>query len=186
MRFSVLLASLIVSANAFAMSEIVTWLMGALTDRGWSDVWIAAPPALAGIALLMLAGRSLDALTLGEAAARSLGVRPGRLQALLILGVGLTVGPGVAAAGIIGFVGLIVPHLVRPLTDRRPSSLSVQAANPAIAGPRSDRSAAMRAAIPSSSKAGRLHSAVITGMHPCCTASSTAIGNPSLSDGSTK
>ncbi|MEB3414613.1 iron ABC transporter permease [Alteriqipengyuania sp. WL0013] len=114
--------------NAFAMSEIVTWLMGALTDRGWDDVWLAAPLVALGIAFLALAGRSLDALTLGDAAARSLGTQPGRLLALLVLGVGLTVGAGVAVAGIIGFVGLIVPHLVRPLTDRRPSQLILPSA----------------------------------------------------------
>ena len=114
--------------NAFATSEIVVWLMGALTDRGWPDVWLAAPPTLLGITVLRLAGRDLDALTLGEAAARSLGVSPGRLQALLIAGVGLTVGSGVAVAGVIGFVGLMVPHLVRPWTDRRPSSLIVPSA----------------------------------------------------------
>ena len=114
--------------NAFAMSEIVAWLMGALTDRGWPDVWLAAPLTLAGVILLRLAGPALDALTLGEAAARSLGVSPGRLQALLIGGIGLTVGSGVAVAGVIGFVGLIVPHLVHPLTDRRPSSLIVPSA----------------------------------------------------------
>lgn len=111
------------SPTPFAMSEIVTWLMGSLADRSWREVWIAAPPTLAGIAVLAAAGRSLDALTLGEAAARSLGVNPARLQALMIAGIGLTVGAGVAVAGIIGFVGLVVPHLVRPLTDRRPSSL---------------------------------------------------------------
>ena len=114
--------------NAFAMSEIVAWLMGALTDRGWPDVWLAAPLTLAGVVLLRFAGPSLDALTLGEAAARSIGVSPGRLQALLIAGIGLTVGSGVAVTGVIGFVGLIVPHLVRPLTDRRPSSLIVPSA----------------------------------------------------------
>ncbi|WAT17991.1 iron ABC transporter permease [Aurantiacibacter sp. MUD11] len=114
--------------NAFAMSSIVTWLMGALTDRSWADVMLAGPLTVAGIVLLWLAGRSLDALTLGEAAARSLGVQPGRLMALLVLGTGLTVGSGVAVAGIIGFVGLIVPHLVRPLTDKRPSSLIVPSA----------------------------------------------------------
>lgn len=114
--------------NAFATSEIVVWLMGALTDRGWPDVALAAPLTLAGIAMLRLAGRGLDALTLGEAAARSLGISPGRLQALLVAGVGLTVGSGVAVAGVIGFVGLMVPHLVRPLTDRRPSSLIVPSA----------------------------------------------------------
>lgn len=114
--------------NAFAMSEIVSWLMGALTDRGWGDVYLAAPLTLIGIVLLRFAGRGLDGLILGEAAARSLGVNPVRLQWLLIAGVALTVGSGVAVAGIIGFVGLIVPHLVRPLTDRRPSSLMLPSA----------------------------------------------------------
>lgn len=114
--------------NAFAMSSIVTWLMGALTDRSWADVMLAAPLTLAGLAALWLAGRDLDAMTLGEPAARSLGVSPRRLMALLVVGTGLTVGSGVAVAGIIGFVGLIVPHLVRPLTDKRPSSLIVPSA----------------------------------------------------------
>ncbi|WP_414690913.1 FecCD family ABC transporter permease [Novosphingobium sp.] len=116
------------SPTPFAVSEIVTWLMGALADRSWRDVWIAAPLTLAGIGVLIGAGRSLDGLTLGEAAARSLGVDPARLQVLMIAGIGLTVGAGVAVAGIIGFLGLVVPHLVRPLTDRRPSSLIVPSA----------------------------------------------------------
>ena len=116
------------SPTPFAMSEIVTWLMGALADRSWQEVWFAAPLTLGGIALLLRAGRSLDALTLGEAAARSLGVDPRHLQWLMIGGVGLTVGAGVAAAGIIGFVGLIVPHLLRRYTDGRPSQLIVPSA----------------------------------------------------------
>ncbi|WP_114520244.1 iron ABC transporter permease [Altererythrobacter sp. ZODW24] len=114
--------------NAFAMSEIVTWLMGALTDRSWADVQLAAPLTLAGIACLMVARKGLDALILGDAAARSLGINPRALQAWLIAGVGLTVGSGVAVAGIVGFVGLIVPHLVRPFTDKRPSSLIMPSA----------------------------------------------------------
>jgi iron complex transport system permease protein len=116
------------SPTPFAMSEIVTWLMGAVADRSWREVWIAAPLTLAGLGFLAAAGRSLDALTLGEAAARSLGVDPRRLQYVLIAGIGLTVGAGVAVAGIISFVGLIVPHLMRPLTDRRPSSLILPSA----------------------------------------------------------
>lgn len=116
------------SPTPFAMSEIVTWLMGSLADRSWREVWIAAPLTLAGLAVLSVAGRSLDALTLGEAAARSLGVEPGRLQGLMIVGIGLTIGSGVAVAGIIGFVGLIVPHLMRRFTDRRPSQLLVPSA----------------------------------------------------------
>ena len=109
--------------NAFALSQIVLWLNGAITDRSWQDVWLAAPLIALGIAVLALSARSLDALTLGEEAARSLGVNPSRLLLLLVAGIGLTVGASVAVAGIIGFVGLIVPHLVRPLTDRLPSSL---------------------------------------------------------------
>ena len=114
--------------NAFAMSSIVVWLMGALTDRSWDDVTLAAPLTLAGVLVLWKAGRSLDALTLGEAAARSMGVNPRALMGMMVLGTGLTVGSGVAVAGIIGFVGLIVPHLVRPLTDKRPSSLIIPSA----------------------------------------------------------
>jgi iron complex transport system permease protein len=114
--------------NPFALSEIVLWLNGALTDRSWREVAIAAPLVAAGVAVLGLTARSLDALTLGDEAARSLGLDPARLLVLLVVGVGLTVGAGVAVAGIIGFVGLVVPHLVRPLTDRLPSSLIVPSA----------------------------------------------------------
>ncbi len=116
------------SPTPFALSEIVTWLMGAVSDRSWRDVWIALVPTMAGIALLRAAGPALDALTLGEAAARSLGVEPRRLQVLMVAGVGLCVGSGVAVAGIIGFVGLVVPHLMRRFTDRRPSQLIVPSA----------------------------------------------------------
>ena len=124
------LTSLVISLapNPFALSEIVTWLMGALTDRGWHEVWLAAPPTLLGLAVLWRAGPGLDALTLGEATARSLGVEPARLQWAMIIGVGLTVGAGVAVAGIVGFVGLMVPHLVRRFTDRRPAALIVPSA----------------------------------------------------------
>ncbi|MEO0462199.1 MAG: iron ABC transporter permease [Pseudomonadota bacterium] len=116
------------SPNAFALSQIVMWLNGALTDRSWREVWIAAPLIVPGIAALGFAARSLNALTLGEEAARSMGVDPVRLLWVLIVGIGLTVGASVAVAGIIGFVGLIVPHLVRPLTDRMPSSLLLPSA----------------------------------------------------------
>ncbi len=112
----------------FATSQIVTWLMGALTDRSWDDVAIALPVIGVGALLLALTGRTLDALTLGESAARSMGVDPLRLQILIVLGVGLCVGASVAAAGIIGFVGLIVPHLVRPLVGNRPSAVLLPSA----------------------------------------------------------
>ena len=116
------------SPTPFATSEIVTWLMGALTDRSWDDVWIALPITGIGAALLAITGRALDALTLGEGAARSMGVDPLRLQTLIVLGVGLCVGASVATAGVIGFVGLMVPHLVRPFAGNRPSAVLLPSA----------------------------------------------------------
>lgn len=112
----------------FVSSQIVTWLMGALTDRSWDDVTVALPLILIGAAVLATLGRSLDALTLGEQAARSMGIAPWRLQALVIIGVAFTVGASVATAGVIGFVGLMVPHLVRPLAGNRPSAILLPSA----------------------------------------------------------
>ena len=112
----------------FATSEIINWLMGALTDRSWQDVRLSTPLMVAGMVILLFAARSLDALTLGVVAARSLGVNMMRLQWIIMLGVGLCVGASVAVAGIIGFVGLVVPHLVRPLVGHQPSALLLPSA----------------------------------------------------------
>ncbi|WP_109356122.1 iron ABC transporter permease [Sphingorhabdus sp. EL138] len=124
------LTSLMISLapTPFATTEIVTWLMGALTDRSWDDVKLAVPIIAIGMLFLIATGRSLDALTLGEDAARSMGVNILHLQWFAVIGVGLTVGASVAAAGIIGFVGLIVPHLVRPFAGHRPSAVLLPSA----------------------------------------------------------
>lgn len=110
------------SPSPFVATQIINWLMGALTDRSWDDVRIALPVAIIGAALIVSAGRSLDALTLGEQAARSMGVDQRRLQWTIVFGVGLCVGACVAAAGIISFVGLMIPHIVRPLVGSKPSA----------------------------------------------------------------
>ncbi|MCH4893216.1 MULTISPECIES: FecCD family ABC transporter permease [unclassified Sphingomonas] len=112
----------------FVTSQIVTWLMGALTDRSWDDVRLALPLIGLGIAVLALTARTLDVLTLGDSAARSMGVDPVRLQLLVVVGVALCVGASVATAGVIGFVGLIVPHMVRPFVGNRPSAVLLPAA----------------------------------------------------------
>jgi iron complex transport system permease protein len=114
-----------IAPNPYVVAEAIDWLMGALTDRSVDDLWHAAPFMFAGCALLLATGRSLDALTLGTEAARSLGVSLTRLQLVVVVGAGLCVGAGVAVTGVVGFVGLVVPHLLRPFTGSRPSALLI-------------------------------------------------------------
>lgn len=111
------------SPNPFAANEIVFWMMGSLADRSWLHVAIAAPFMAAGAALLWGSGRGLDALTLGEDAAASLGIDLPRLRLRLILGIAAMVGAATAVAGAIGFVGLVVPHLLRGAVGARPGRL---------------------------------------------------------------
>ena len=111
------------SPNPFAAGEIVFWLMGSLEARSFVHVWLAGPFVLAGWALILFARRDLDALTLGEDAASSLGVSLRRLRLLLVAGTAASVGASTAVAGAIGFVGLVVPHVLRPLVRARPAAL---------------------------------------------------------------
>ena len=120
--------ALSLAPNPWAKDEIVTWLMGALTDRSMGDLALAGPLILAGLGLLLALGPALDALTLGETGATSLGVNLGRTRLILALGVALTAGASVAVTGVIGFVGLIVPHLLRPLVGARPGGLLIPSA----------------------------------------------------------
>ena len=114
--------------NPFATSEIIAWLMGALTDRTMDDVLHATPFMALGALGLLSTGRALDALTLGEDAARSLGINMTRLQFQVALGTGLAVGASVAVTGVVGFVGLIVPHIMRRWVGERPSRLLIPSA----------------------------------------------------------
>lgn len=109
------------SPNPFAAMEIVFWLMGSLTDRSLSDVALVIAPMMFGWALLLMSAPALDALSLGEEVAQSLGFNLRRLRVQLIAGTALAVGSAVAVTGVVGFVGLVVPHLVRPLAHRKPS-----------------------------------------------------------------
>ncbi len=116
------------SPNPFAAMEIMTWLLGSLENRSFEHVWIAYPCIAIGALLLFWDSRALDALTLGEDGAQALGVDIQRTRIRLLLGTAIGVGGAVAVSGAIGFVGLIVPHLVRPLTDRSPSAILLPSA----------------------------------------------------------
>ena len=120
--------ALSLAPNPWASSEITSWLLGSLADRSMLDVRIAVPFILVGGAILLGTGRALDALSLGETGAQALGVSLRRTQALIAVGAGLACGAAVAVTGVIGFVGLIVPHLIRSIAGGRPSRRLVPSA----------------------------------------------------------
>ena len=111
-----------VSPNPYAALEIVFWLMGSLSDRSLDHVLLCLPLMAVGWALMLSTGSALDALTLGEDTAASLGVGLVSVRLRLVTGAALAVGSGVAVSGAIGFVGLVVPHLMRPLVGARPGA----------------------------------------------------------------
>ena len=110
------------SPNPYAALEIVFWLMGSLADRSMDHVLLCLPLMALGWALMLSTSAALDALALGEDTAASLGFNLVSVRMRLIAGAALAVGSGVAVSGAIGFVGLVVPHLVRPLVGARPGA----------------------------------------------------------------
>ncbi|MES2028429.1 MAG: iron ABC transporter permease [Pseudomonadota bacterium] len=116
------------SPNPFAALEIAFWLLGSLEDRSFRHVTLALPFIVAGAIILMSQRSAFRALSLGEETAQSLGVNVSRLRLLVILGVALGVGGAVAVTGTIGFIGLIAPHLMRPIIGHDPARLLIPSA----------------------------------------------------------
>lgn len=114
--------------SLFALQEIIFWLMGSLANRNMNHVMIAAPFILVGWILLLGRYRFLNALTLGEQTAESLGFNAQHQRNLLLAGLALCVGAAVSVSGSIGFVGLVVPHLLRPLVGHQPGKLLLASA----------------------------------------------------------
>jgi iron complex transport system permease protein len=111
--------------SPYAALEILFWMFGSLADRSMAHVWLMLPLALPGWVLIGAAARGLDALILGEDTAQSLGFSVRRTLWLVIGGTALAVGAAVAVSGVVAFVGLVVPHLLRPWIGYRPSRLLI-------------------------------------------------------------
>lgn len=114
--------------NPYAAYEISHWMMGSLADRGWQQLQLAAPFVLAGLAVLATTGRALDALSLGEQQAMSLGVDLRGLRRRVLIGTALAVGAATSVTGTIGFIGLLAPHLVRGAVGHEPRRTLLPAA----------------------------------------------------------
>lgn len=107
--------------NPFSLSDMVTWMLGSVTNRSFEDIVLAAPFIAVGAGLLFNTRRGLTALTLGEEAASGVGLDVNRQRLITVLGAGLATGGAVALAGAIGFVGIVAPHLVRPWVKHDPA-----------------------------------------------------------------
>ena len=116
------------SSNPFVVLEIAFWLLGSLEDRSFRHVMLALPFIAAGAVILLSQRNAFRALSLGEETAQSLGVDVARLRLLVISGVALGVGGAVAVSGTIGFIGLVAPHLMRPLIGHDPARLLIPSA----------------------------------------------------------
>jgi len=112
-----------IAPNPFAAMEIAFWLLGSLSGRSFEHVVIAAPFMLVSWALMLADRRALLALTLGEDGARALGFNLKAVRVRLALAIASGVGAAVAVAGAIGFIGLVVPHLVRPFAGYDPARI---------------------------------------------------------------
>jgi len=107
--------------NPFTLSDMMNWLLGSVANRSFADLQFALPFMLAGLAILFASRRGLSALTLGEEAASGIGLNLRRQRIAVVLGAGLATGASVALAGAIGFVGIVAPHIVRPVFDHDPA-----------------------------------------------------------------
>jgi iron complex transport system permease protein len=116
------------SSNPFVVLEIAFWLLGSLEDRSFQHVMLAFPFIIAGAIMLFSQRHAFRALSLGEETAQSLGVDVGRLRLFVISGVALGVGGAVAVTGTIGFIGLVAPHLMRPVIGHDPGRLLIPSA----------------------------------------------------------
>ncbi|MEN8167393.1 MAG: iron ABC transporter permease [Pseudomonadota bacterium] len=123
--FALALVSLLLNLapSPYAVQEIALWMLGSLANTSLGDLWIMLPGTLLGWLLLLRLGQSLDLLTLGEETSQTMGVDLRRLRWRVFLALALAVGSAVSVTGSIGFIGLVVPHLLRPLVGYRPSRL---------------------------------------------------------------
>ena len=109
--------------SPYAVREIVLWMLGSVSNLGMNDLWVLLPPTVLGWLLFTGAGRALDLLTLGEDTAHSMGVDLGLLRTRVFVAVALSIGAAVSITGAIGFIGLVIPHLLRPLVAYQPGRL---------------------------------------------------------------
>ena len=107
------LISLIKSLDEESVASIVFWVMGSFQGRGWNHFVFALPYMIAGLVVIWIYSRELDILSMGNTQATQMGVRTQKVRLWLMIGASLLTAAAVSVSGVIGFVGLIMPHLIR-------------------------------------------------------------------------
>ncbi|NQY13351.1 MAG: iron ABC transporter permease [Henriciella sp.] len=114
--------------NPFSLSDMISWMLGSVANRSFQEIIFVVPFLIAGTAILLVTGRGLSALTLGEEAASGVGLNLRNQRIFTVLGAGLATGASVALAGAIGFVGIVAPHIIRPFVGHDPARSLVPSA----------------------------------------------------------
>ncbi|MEO1042435.1 MAG: iron ABC transporter permease [Pseudomonadota bacterium] len=114
--------------NPFSLSDMINWMLGTVANRSFQEITLTAPFMAVGAGLLLWRRRGLSVLTLGEEAASGVGLNLRHQRLITVIGAGLATGASVALAGAIGFVGIVAPHIVRPLVDHDPARSLVPSA----------------------------------------------------------
>ncbi|MCY3566100.1 MAG: iron ABC transporter permease [Gammaproteobacteria bacterium] len=107
--------------NPFSLADMINWMLGSVANRSFPDIAFSAPFIAVGLFILYAVRKGLTALTLGDEAAAGVGLDLRRQRLLVVAGTGLATGGAVALAGTIGFVGIVTPHIVRPLVNYDPA-----------------------------------------------------------------
>jgi iron complex transport system permease protein len=114
--------------NAITVQEMVMWMLGSLENRTFGDLMLAGPFIILGWLMMIGVGQGLNALSLGEEAASTLGIDLKALRWRVILGTAFSVGATVSICGAVGFVGLVVPHIVRAFVGFEPRRILLPSA----------------------------------------------------------
>ncbi len=114
--FAAALMSLLMNfaPHPFTLADMINWMLGSVANRSYADLQLSVPFLIVGMAVLWVSRRGLSVLSLGEEAARGIGLNLRRQRLLVVAGAGIATGAAVALAGAIGFVGIVAAHIVRP------------------------------------------------------------------------
>ena len=107
--------------NPFSLADMISWMLGSVANRSFDDITFASPFLAIGFIVLWMSKRGLSLLSLGEETAIGNGLDIGKQRLATVIGTGLVTGASVSLAGAIGFVGIVVPHLIRPLVGHDPA-----------------------------------------------------------------